>query len=117
MTKKSEFSNLVHDAFSLAEHVVKNDDLYPDQFVASPTSGPMVATLFSGERRLLLLLLSDLKEHGEHQSIGDLAICVNRDPTRVSRNLNLRIRMMLVETTRHDKTKSVRAMGRPQIIQ
>lgn len=114
MSKDNEFGKWVKDSFDLAEHVVEHDDLYPDHFVAIPASSPLASTLFSGERRRLL---TELKEHGEHESIGDLAACVDRDPTRVSRDLKLLIQIGLVETKRHGKTKSVRATGRPVIIQ
>jgi predicted transcriptional regulator len=114
MRKDKDFGKWVDDAFDLARHVIENDELYPDRFVAIPASSPLVPTLFSAERRRLLM---ELKEHGEHDSIGDLAACVGRDATRVSRDLQILIKVGLVETKKHGKTKSVRATGRPVIIQ
>lgn len=104
----------IKSAFDLAKKVVENWDEFPDEFIAIPVTSPLASSLFTPERRRLLL---ELKTHGTHKSIGALADCLGRDATRVGRDIKPLIDVGLVLATPFGKNKKLSATNRPVIIQ
>ncbi len=112
--KTTAWQSFVAGSFALANDVVENPRDYPDRFIAVPMTSPLASLLFSAERRRLM---AELKGHGPHKSVNDLAKRLHRDPTRVSRDLKPLIDVGLVKATREGKSKRLTATNRPVVIQ
>ena len=113
MTRKKTYEDRIDAAFKFSEQVVENFDHYPDEFIAIPMTSELAGKLFTQARRALL---AELLSHGEHESVAALAACVNRDPTRVGRDLQPLIDVGLVRAKPFGKTKQLRATNRSVIL-
>jgi predicted transcriptional regulator len=113
MTRDKKHEDLIDAAFKFSEHVVEEFDRYPDEFIAIPMTSKLAGVLFTEARRQLL---EELRSHGEHESIASLAACVNRDPSRVGRDLKPLIDAGLVRAKPFGKTKYLSVTNRPVIL-
>lgn len=113
MAPHKEHQDRIDAAFRFSEQVVEDFDQYPDDFIAIPMTSELAGKLFTSARRQLL---QDLLSHGEHESVAALAACVNRDPTRVGRDLQPLIDVGLVRAKTFGKTKHLSATNRPVIL-
>lgn len=113
MARKKTHEDLIDAAFKFSEHVIEEFDQYPDEFIAIPMTSELAGQLFTEARRKLL---EELRSHGEHESVASLAACVNRDPSRVGRDLKPLIDVGLVEAKPFGKTKHLSVTNRPVIL-
>lgn len=113
MGSKKHHEDLIDAAFRFSEQVVEDFDQYPDEFIAIPMTSELAGKLFTAARRELL---AELRSHGEHESVAALAACVNRDPTRVGRDLQPLIDAGLVQAKPFGKTKHLSVTNRPVIL-
>lgn len=104
----------IREAFQHAEHVVELWDRYPDEFVVIPATSPLARRLFSRQRQRIIELV---RTHGPFDSVEELAHELDRDPTRVSRDLESLTEAGLLHTVRRGKRKRVEPSFRPVIIQ
>jgi predicted transcriptional regulator len=103
----------IERAFDLVREVADHPDRFPDQFVAIPLDPETLARLFSKER---LRLLRVLRDAGPFESIGALADALERDQTRVSRDLVELVHAGLARIERRGKTKIVKASDRAIVL-
>lgn len=109
----SDATKHIDHAFEIARDLVRQPDRYPDRFVVIPLDPAIVGRILSPER---IRLLHTLREHGSFESINDLANALDRDQSRVSRDLEPLIAAGLARTTRHGKSKRVEAEERDVVL-
>lgn len=110
---RKNMSRSIREAFQHAEKVIEQWDKFPDEFVAISATSPLVARLFSRERRRMIELL---RTRGPFDSVDDLAKALDRDPTRVGRDLSPLVEAGLVRMIRRGKRKRVEPTGRPVLV-
>lgn len=113
MARKKKHEDLIDAAFRFSEHVVEEFDQYPDEFIAIPMTSRLAGQLFTEARRQLL---EELRSHGEHESVAALAACVDRDASRVGRDLKPLIDVGLVRAKPFGKSKHLSLTNRPVIL-
>lgn len=96
-------------AFELAKDVAAHPDRYPDDFVVLPLEPGELTRLLTDAR---LRLLCELRDRGPYESVTALAEALDRDQSRVSRDLKALSDMGLVLLERTGKAKRVEATDR-----
>jgi DNA-binding transcriptional ArsR family regulator len=100
-------------AFEMARQIVREPGRYPDRFVVIPLDPAIIGHVLSNER---IRLLQVLREHGSFESVNELAQALDRDQSRVSRDLASLVELGLAHTRRHGKAKRVEADDRDILI-
>lgn len=93
--------------------VAEDPEGFPEEFVVVPLDDEGVSQLLTGERARILRTLRD---QGPFRSIADLAEALDRDPTRVGRDLDLLENFGLVDLEEHGRSKRVRRSGRAILV-
>lgn len=100
-------------AREVTRDVIENPEAYPEEFVVLPLESEGVSRLLTGERARILRTLRD---EGSFESITDLARALDRDPTRVGRDLDLLENHRLVELEEDGRSKRVSRSGRAILV-
>lgn len=110
---EDEIEEDLEQAFSLARQLVEDPDAFPNEFVTFHLGDEIVLRILTEERLRLLRLL---REEGPFESIADLARALDRDPSRVSRDLKWLSEARLVRLEKHGRSKTVESTGRKIIL-
>lgn len=100
-------------AREITRDVAEDPEAFPEEFVVVPLDDEGISQLLTGERARILRTLRD---EGPFGSIADLAEALDRDPTRVGRDLDLLESFGLVDLEEHGRSKCVRRSGRAILI-
>lgn len=100
-------------AFEIARDVVEDPERYPEDFVVLPLEDDLLTRVLTRERTRVLQVLRD---HGPYASVRALAQELDRDPSRVGRDLQLLEHLGLVELERRGRAKRVSGTGRPILV-
>lgn len=103
----------IQDAFSLARDVIDEPEAYPDRFVSFTLANDAVLELLTKDR---LGLLRTVRDEGPFETITRLADTLDRDPSRVSRDLTWLQEVGLVRIEKHGRSKTVESTGRKILI-
>lgn len=103
----------IERAFKLIRAVAADPDRYPDRFIAIPLDPELTPRLLTPER---LRLLKMVRDKGPFSSLNELAHRLDREQSRVSRDVSDLVTMGLLRTKRHGKSKSVEAPKRPIVL-
>lgn len=99
----------IRGAFDVARRVADAPEEYPEHFVVVPLDPDILGEVLSRER---LRMLRAVREDGPFESVNDLAAHLDRDQSRVSRDLRRLVDAGLVVTERVGRAKQVAASDR-----
>lgn len=108
MTKDDVERNL-EDAFDRAHEMIEDPESYPDEFVTLRLGDETLLRILTDER---LRLLRTVRDEGPFASIAELARTVDRDPSRVGRDLTWLDEAGLVRLERRGRSKTVEGTDR-----
>lgn len=111
MTKNKRMSKGIARAFELLREIGDNPDATPENTVV--ISPDQVAGVFTPERARIYMIV---QQRGTIDSVGDLARLLDRDVTRVSRDVNFLEGFGLLRLERDGKSKRVVAERRPVLV-
>lgn len=100
-------------AFELAREVIEDPEAFPDEFVTLPLDEELVLHVLTRER---LHLLRTVRDSGPFDSITQLADTVDRDPSRVGRDLTWLVEAGLIRLVQHGRAKQVQGTGRKILL-
>lgn len=103
----------IRHSFELARRIARRPDHYPEHFVVVPLDPGILKRVLSEER---IRMLHAIREEGPFESINDLAAFLERDQSRVSRDLRTLVDTGLVITERVGKAKRVLASDREILL-
>ncbi len=112
MTQSEPEDNIRH-AFELARRVAEDPESYPRRFVVVPLDPEILKGVLSDER---IRMLHVIRESGPFESVKALASALERDQSRVSRDLKQLVEAGLVSTARAGKSKKVSASDREILL-
>lgn len=114
MTDESpEPEDHIHHAFEMARRVVDRPDRYPEAFVVVPMDPEILGSILSEQR---IRMLRAIREEGPFESVNELADFLQRDQSRVSRDLKRLVEAGLALTERRGKAKRVAASDREILL-
>lgn len=100
-------------ARELTRDLAESPRSYPDKFVVIPLEDEAINQLLTGERARILRVLRDA---GPFETVAGLARTLERDPTRVGRDLDLLEGAGLVETERVGRSRRVEDAGKAIVV-
>lgn len=112
-TEKPTPEDHIRGAFDLARRVAEHPEEYPKNFVVVPLDADIMGEVLSGER---LRMLRAVREDGPFESVNHLAAHLERDQSRVSRDLARLADAGLVVLQRVGKAKRVAASDREILL-
>lgn len=98
---------------AIADDLVQNPDKYPDDFIFVPLDSEIMYSVLTKERSRVLRAL---RVHGEFPSVGALAAHLEREITRVGRDVALLEHHGFVSTRREGKNKVVEGSPRTIVV-
>lgn len=111
--EKPSAEDHIRHAFDLARRVAEHPESYPEHFVVVPLDPDILKGIFSEER---IRMLYAIREEGPFESVNELASFLDRDQSRVSRDLRMLVDAGLVLTERVGKSKRVLASDREILL-
>lgn len=103
----------IRHAFELARRVAEEPEQFPEHFVVVPLDPDVLKSVLSEER---IRMLHAIREDGPFESVNELAGFLERDQSRVSRDLRTLVEAGLVITERVGKAKRVTASDREILL-
>jgi predicted transcriptional regulator len=103
----------LEQAFDLAHEVIEDPDGYPDEFVAFHLGDETLLRILTRER---LRLLRMVRDEGPFESIAELARTLDRDPSRVGRDLSWLAETGLVRLEKRGRSKTVEGTDRKILL-
>lgn len=103
----------IRHTFELARRIAEKPGNFPEHFVVVPLDPDILKSVLSEER---IRMLHAIREDGPFESINDLAAFLERDQSRVSRDLRTLVDAGLVITERVGKAKRVAASDREILL-
>lgn len=100
----------IDQAFDMMRDIIARPEAYPDEFIVLPLDPDIISKVLSPER---IRLLHELRAQGPFSSVNELADCLGRDQSRVSRDVADLVEMGLVKSERDGKSKRVSASKKP----
>lgn len=110
---EDDIERSIGQAFSLARDVVEDPEGYPDEFVTLHLGDETILRILTEER---IRLLRTVRDEGPFESIAELARTVDRDPSRVSRDLKWLAEAGLVHLEQHGRSKTVEGTDRKILL-
>lgn len=110
---ESDVDRNLERAFELAHEIIERPESFPDEFVAFHLGDEIILKILTKER---LKLLRTVRDEGPFESIADLARAVDRDPSRVSRDLTWLVEADLVRLEQHGRSKEVQSTDRKILL-
>lgn len=112
MAKRDVERNL-DEAFSLAHEVIEEPEAFPDEFAVFHLGDETILKVLTRER---LKLLRTVRDEGPFESIADLARRLDRDPSRVSRDLGWLVEAGLIRLEEKGRSKQVQGTDRKILL-
>jgi predicted transcriptional regulator len=109
--RNAQMRESIDRAFRHIREMVEHPDKWPNESVL--LTPEQASEIFTKERARMMRAL---QEHQTIDSVSELADLLDRDVTRVSRDLNLLVSAGLARVERDGKAKRIRAQARPILI-
>ena len=113
MTTKAQAKANLQKALEFTEKVMRNPERYPERFVVIPLDLEIIEKVFSHER---VRILNFLRKKGPVESLNELSEELDRDPSRVTRDLDELETAGLILRTRHGNRTRIEAQDCPIIL-
>lgn len=110
---KEDVERSLDQAFSLAHELIEDPGAFPDEFVTFHLGDETVLRILTEER---LRLLRTVRDEGPFESIANLARALDRDPSRVGRDLKWLAEAGLVHLEEHGRSKTVEGTDRKILL-